>query len=86
MSQIAPQELCLESEDGAGARYMYAYDDLPPEVRIRLQHSPINICIACLRDAATNMEYYDPSFNRREEIRPITYIRCIEEFEDGKSD
>lgn len=42
------QGLCLEQEEGAGRRYMYLYDEFPPEVRKRLQQSPYNLCAACL--------------------------------------
>lgn len=70
------QELCLENEPGAGAAYMNVFDNLPATVRQRLRESSINICVACLMNAARALAHtYDPS--------PQYYCEIISHFEKG---
>lgn len=40
------QGKCLVNEEGY--RCMYEYDNLPPDVRLRLQSSDFNLCAACV--------------------------------------
>lgn len=51
---MTTQEVCLVSEPGAGAHYMYKYDKLPVSVRQRLKECNTNICTYCLCQHASN--------------------------------
>jgi len=44
------QGVCLISSQGRF--HMHNYDDFPEPIRNRLQHSPFNICAACVSDEA----------------------------------
>lgn len=65
------QELCLESQPGAGTHFMPIYDDLHPRVRHRLQTCTKNLCLACLE-----MRCYEPR-------DPNCWLSLIDAFEAG---
>lgn len=50
------QGLCLENV--SGSETMDCYDIMPQQVRKRLQHSPFNICPACVAELTPRGEDY----------------------------
>lgn len=65
-----PQGICLQSEDGEGARYMRNFDEFPPAVRRRIAASPYNLCAACLCDIA----HYQFRWDYNPELMAIEYM------------
>ena len=68
------QGLCLENEPGAGRKYLYIYDMLPPYARELVRNSSFNLCLACLEGLAVRQTTSWPVAIKRME----TMIRCKE--------
>ena len=45
---VKERVVCFESIEGAGIRFIRQYDDLPRNLRNRIQNSLINIYVICL--------------------------------------
>jgi len=71
------QGTCLVNEDGAGAKYMYDFDQFPKNIRKRISESPFNLCCACV-------EMYSQSFEGGNLVSDRSYLKVIEMME-GKA-
>lgn len=67
------QGLCLASEDGAGAKYIYMYDQFPPQIRELIRNSTANICMACLHSISIELRAKDRFLSQEGALRMALY-------------
>ncbi len=70
---------CLEAYEGW--QFMISYDHLPPDVRLRLQSSDLNLCPACVcKHAPFNGNYpdYHASIDQMVAILRAKETQCLE--------